>query len=165
MSEKETVGAARLHLVAPLLRLQIQLPRQDPDLMRCLQPHRQSPHLPCLESTPEVRGLPSMPCSLPRWTEQVLASVASLPVLPSPFLRRVVGFITRLRPNRFPGSAARKLPNLPTTSWVGPSPTGNLRRWGALRNPPQAIRRHDCRRCEQDCSLHLWGAGGFTRGG
>ena len=36
---------------------------------------------------------------------------------------------------RLTGSAARKLPNLPTTVWLGLSPTGNLRRWGALRDP------------------------------
>ncbi len=33
--------------------------------------------------------LPNMPCSLPRWTEPVLVSVASRLVLPSPFPRRV----------------------------------------------------------------------------
>src|SRR5258708_21761910 len=46
--------AARLRL-----RLEIQLPLQRPDLIRCCQAHRQSPILSSFESTPEARALPS----------------------------------------------------------------------------------------------------------
>lgn len=76
---------------------------------------------------------PGMPCSLPRWTEQVRLSVASLSARPSPYLRRVgihnftfeacssftrvtacqfarppfVGFVTRLRSGQLPSRTAR----------------------------------------------------------
>src|SRR2546421_8807252 len=36
-------------------------------------------------------------------------------------------FVPRLRPSQLPGQAARELPCLPTTTWVGPPPTGELR--------------------------------------
>ena len=88
----------------------------------------------------------------------VRASVASRPVRPSPLFRRVgvhdftfeacssftrvtacrvaqppeVAFVTRLRPGPLPDQAACQLPDLPTTIWVGLSPTSDLRRWGAL---------------------------------
>src|SRR6516165_10080688 len=40
-----------------------------------------------------------------------------------------VSFIARLHPNRFPGSGTRKLPKFnQQPPWVGPSPTGDLRR-------------------------------------
>jgi hypothetical protein len=103
--------------------------------------------------------LPRMPCSLPRWTRPVQASVTSRSVQPSPFLRRVgvhdftfeacssftrvtayrvaqppmVAFVTRLRPGPLPAQAACQLPDLTTIIWVGLPPTGDLRRWGALR--------------------------------
>ena len=41
------------------LRLAIQLPLKGPDLLGCCQAHRQSPVLASVESTPEVRALPS----------------------------------------------------------------------------------------------------------
>ena len=41
------------------LRLEIQLPLKPPDLIRCLQAHRQSPILVFVGSTPEVRALSS----------------------------------------------------------------------------------------------------------
>ena len=41
------------------LRLAIQLPLKGPDLLGCCQAHRQSPVLAVVESTPEVRALPS----------------------------------------------------------------------------------------------------------
>jgi hypothetical protein len=101
--------------------------------------------------------LPCMPCSLPRWTEQVLlvalvacshagvlpcscslprfsggsASTPSLsrPAQASHALRPArllthlsVGFITRLRPCRFPGSSARKLSSPTNNYWSGSSP-------------------------------------------
>jgi len=54
----------------------------------------------------------------PGGPEPVRTSVSSRPVLPSPL----------------PVQAACQLPDLLTTIWVGLSPTGDLRRWGALRN-------------------------------
>jgi hypothetical protein len=44
-------------------------------------------------------------------------------------------FVTRLRPDRLPGKAARQRPDLSTTIWVDPSSTGVTRRRGALNNP------------------------------
>ena len=41
------------------LRLEIQLPLKVPDLIGCLQAHRQSPILLSVKSTPEVRALSS----------------------------------------------------------------------------------------------------------
>jgi hypothetical protein len=41
-------------------------------------------------------------------------------------------FVPRLRPGQLPDRAARWLPRLPTTTWVDPPSTGDLRRWGAL---------------------------------
>jgi hypothetical protein len=35
---------------------------------------------------------------------------------------------------RTPGRIARQLPCQPMTTWVAPSSTGDLRRWGALNN-------------------------------
>src|SRR5712692_404547 len=42
-----------------VLRLAIQLDLEFPDLTRCCQTHRQSPHLLSFPSTPEARALPS----------------------------------------------------------------------------------------------------------
>jgi len=53
--------AARLRL-----RLEIQLPLQRPDVIRCCQAHRQSPILSYFESTPEVRALPSTGVTRPQ---------------------------------------------------------------------------------------------------
>src|ERR1700687_6160597 len=41
-------------------------------------------------------------------------------------------FVTRLQPFRFPGRAARQLPDQSTTLWVDSSSTGNSRLRGAL---------------------------------
>src|SRR2546425_2096051 len=57
---------------------------------------------------------------------------ASLALRPARLLTHHVGFVTRLRSNRLPGQIARQLPCQPTTTWVAPSSTGDLRRWGAL---------------------------------
>jgi len=91
-------------------------------------------------------------------------SVASRPVQPSPLFRRVgihdftfeacsgftrvtacrvaqppkVAFVTRLRPAPLPDQAACQLPDLPAPIWVGLSPTGDLRRWGALNKPGES---------------------------
>src|SRR5579862_664184 len=43
-----------------------------------------------------------------------------------------VAFVTRLQPGPLPVQAACQLPDLPTSIWVGLSPTSDLRRWGAL---------------------------------
>src|SRR4051812_5478091 len=42
-------------------------------------------------------------------------------------------FVTRLRPGRLPGQAARQLPEQSTTLWMEPSSTGDTRRRGARR--------------------------------
>jgi len=88
-------------------------------------------------------------------------SVACRSVLPSPLFRRVgvhnftfeacsgftqvtacrvaqppkAAFVTKLQPGSLPSQVACQLPDLPTTIRVGLSPTGDLRRWGALNNP------------------------------
>src|SRR5919106_1683297 len=48
------------------LRLAIQLPLKGPDLLGCCQAHRQSPILAVVESTPEVRALPSAGVTRPQ---------------------------------------------------------------------------------------------------
>src|SRR5208337_4770535 len=53
---RQTHGEAAFRF---LLRLAVQLPRKRPDLARCFQAHRQSPHLGFFESAPEARVLPS----------------------------------------------------------------------------------------------------------
>src|SRR5690348_14131442 len=44
-------------------------------------------------------------------------------------------FVTRLRPFRLPGRAARQLPDQPTILWVASSSTGDSRLQGALPLP------------------------------
>jgi len=113
--------------------------------------------------------LPCMPCSLPRWTEQVLlvavvacshAGVfpvrAAFPVSqagrhPHLHFRGLLKLHTRYGLQGcsptfpwalsrgfalvgFPARALASYPVLPTTPGVGPSPTGDLRRRGALRD-------------------------------
>ncbi|GEM_PF-6928225 len=103
-------------------------------------------------------AFPTCRAHYPGGPEPVPTSVASRPVRPSPLFRRVgvhdftfeacssftrvtacrvaqppeVALVTRLRPGPLPVQAACQLPDLPTTIWVGLSPTGDLRRWGAL---------------------------------
>jgi hypothetical protein len=117
-------------------------------------PHGPPPNYPVHPS--------SMPCPLPQWTG-LGASVGCLPIPlgPSPYLRRVgvhdvtfeacSGFtrITACRiaqppkaaiswgssPDGCPSNPLVSYQNLPTTSWVVPTSTGQPRRWGALRNP------------------------------
>src|SRR5206468_8864350 len=48
-------------------------------------------------------------------------------------------FVTRLRPFRLPGRAARQLPDQSTTLWVEPSSTGDPRPRGALPTPDIAL--------------------------
>lgn len=52
--------------------------------------------------------------------------------------KKKVGLVTRHRPirshQRTSGRIARQLPCQPMTTWVAPSSTGDLRRWGALNN-------------------------------
>ena len=196
-----------------VLRLTIQLDRKFPNLARCCQTHRQSPHPFSFTSTPEAGALSSasvtrhhrsydplrlpdwpspwkatfgdatsaqsrvspnypdhllcMPCSLPRWTGsgarrlifwRAPAPGPSLSVQPSPLCRRVGihNFLSRpaqasltLRPAKLlthhtwalsrgsvlassPAGPLASYQVLPTTAWVGPSPTGNPRPWGAL---------------------------------
>ncbi len=105
--------------------------------------------------------LSDVPCPLPRRIERVLVSIASPLLQPSPNGRRVgirivtfeacSGFthvtarriaqppnatlVTRLRPFRLPGRAARQLPDQSTTLRVEPSSTGDPRLRGALPFP------------------------------
>src|SRR3954465_9293446 len=43
-------------------------------------------------------------------------------------------FVTKIRPGRLPGQAARQLPDQSTTLWMEPSSTGDTRRRGAPGN-------------------------------
>jgi hypothetical protein len=93
---RQSVGVAQNVLTADLvveqveavrrlrLRLEIQLPLKPPDTLWCLQAHRQSPILVFLESTPEVRVLPSTGITRPR---QYYDPVR-LPPEPTPYTRR-----------------------------------------------------------------------------
>jgi hypothetical protein len=93
---------------------------------------------------------PACRAHYPDGPNPVHVSVTSRPVLPSPLFRRVcvhdftfeacssfthvtackvaqppkVALVTRLRPDPLPAQAACQLPDLPTTIWVGFSPTG-----------------------------------------
>ena len=99
-------------------------------------------HYPGGPSRCARRLLPG-PCCLPRYSGGSASTTSlsrpapdSLALRPAELLVHLsVDFVTRLRPSRFPGPAARQLPDLPTTIWVGPSPTGDPRLWGALNNP------------------------------
>jgi len=97
-------------------------------------------------------------CPIPRRTEQVRVSIASLLVRPSPGKRRVgvridsfeacsnftrvtarwiaqppkAAFVTRLRPGQLPGHTARQLPDQSTTVWMESSSIGDTRLRGAL---------------------------------
>jgi hypothetical protein len=105
-----------------------------------------------------------VPCPLPRRIERVLVSIASPLMQPSPNGRRVgirivtfeacsgfthvtarriaqpptATFVTRLRPFRLPGRAARQLPDQSTILWVASSSTGDSRLQGALPTPDVA---------------------------
>src|SRR6202171_5524444 len=102
--------------------------------------------------------LSNVPCPLPRRIERVRVSIASPLTRPSPYGRRVgirivtfeacsgfthvtarriaqppkATFVTRLQPFRFPGRAARQLPDQSTTLWVESSSTDDSRLRGAL---------------------------------
>ena len=62
------------------LRLAIQLPLKGPDPLGCCQAHRQSPILAVVESTPEVRGLPSAGVTRPRRYHDPVRSAATAAV-------------------------------------------------------------------------------------
>src|SRR5262249_929604 len=105
--------------------------------------------------------LSDVPCPLPRRIKRVRVSIASPLVQPSPNGRRVgirivtfeacsgftrvtahriaqppkATFVTRLRPFRSPGRAARQLPDQSTILWVDSSSTGDSRLRGALPIP------------------------------
>ena len=111
---------------------------------------RPAPGLPHLPGSPSLHAVPTTPVDRDRCSLvdelRVPAPVSSLPVQPSPFLRRVgihnftfeacsgftrvtackvahppsVGFIARLRSRRFPGSNARKLSS-PTNNYLSGS--------------------------------------------
>src|SRR5207247_1765094 len=97
--------------------------------------------------------LSTVPCSLPRRTRWVRASIASPSVRPSPYRWRVgiriftfeacsgfthitarwiarppkATFVTRLQCDQLPSHPARQLPDLSTTIWVDSSSTGDTR--------------------------------------
>ena len=79
------------------------------------------------------------PCCLPRYDVGSASAISlsgpaqdSLALRPARLLPHLsVRFVTRLRHVQLPKHIARQLPALPTTGWVGSSPTGVLRRWGA----------------------------------
>jgi hypothetical protein len=103
--------------------------------------------------------LPTCRAPYPGGSRRVPVSIASPLTRPSPFPRRVgiriftfetssgftrvtarwiaqpptAAFVTRLRPGRLPGQAARQLPDQSTTLWVEPSSTGDTRLRGARR--------------------------------
>src|SRR5579864_3565630 len=91
-------------------------------------PHRYRSVVPCRRGLPCFSGRSASTTSLSRPAQ------ASLALRPAGLLVPLWDFVTRLRPKQLPIPAARQLPCLPTSTWVGPSPTGDLRRWGALRN-------------------------------
>src|SRR4051812_44106406 len=104
--------------------------------------------------------LPTCRAQYPGGSRRVHVSIASPLTRPSPFPRRVgiriftfetcsgftrvtarwiaqppkAAFVTRLRPGRLPGQAARQLPDQSTTLWMEPSSIGDTRRRGALGN-------------------------------
>jgi hypothetical protein len=120
--------------------------------------------LPQLPGSPFKRAVPNTPDG----PEEVHLSFASLPLGPSPYLRRVdftfgagSGF-TPLRPVRLLNRPRRRLSRgfdpasypteplvsyqvLPTTSWVDPASTGEPRRWGTLRFPGSSPQNSDSR--------------------
>src|SRR3954468_15488331 len=76
-----------------VLRLAIQLDLKFPNVTRCCQTHRQSPHLSSFTSTPEVRVLSSAGVTRPQWSYNPLR----LPDWPSP-LRATFGGATSTSP-------------------------------------------------------------------
>src|SRR3954462_474559 len=116
---------------------------------------------PSRDGSPPMTRTTLPPCRAPDpgGSRRVPVSIASPLTRPSPFPRRVgiriftfeacsgftrvtarwiaepprAAFVTRLRPGRFPGQAARQLPEQSTTLWVEPSSTGDPRRRGALQ--------------------------------
>src|SRR3982751_4863847 len=76
-----------------VLRLAIQLDLKFPNVTRCCQTHRQSPHLSSFTSTPEVRVLSSAGVTRPQWSYDPLR----LPDWPSP-LRTTLGGATSTSP-------------------------------------------------------------------
>jgi hypothetical protein len=145
-----SAGVTRLRRYYDPLRV----PAEPLSLLRALEFTSARTGVPPLAQT----TFPACRAHCPGGPEPVRISVASRPVQPSPLFRRVgvhnftfeacsgftrvtackvaqppeVAFVTRLRPGPLPVQAACQLPDLPTTIWVGLSPTGDLRRWGAL---------------------------------
>ncbi len=139
----------------------LRVPSGPPSLARPLEPISTRLGVPPFAQIP----LPTCRAHYPGGPEPVRVSVASRPVQPSPFLRRVgvhdftfeacsgftrvtacwvaqppeVAFVTRLRLDPLPNQAACQLPDLPTTICVGLPPTGDLRSWGALHIPASNV--------------------------
>jgi hypothetical protein len=134
----------------------LRVPAKPPSLPRAWEFTSARTGVPPLAQT----TFPTCRAHYPGGPKPVHVSVTSRSVRPSPFFGRVgvhdytfeacsdftrvtacgiarppeVAFVTRLRPGPLPDQAACQLPDLPTTIWVGLSPTGDLRRWGAPKN-------------------------------
>jgi hypothetical protein len=61
-------------------------------------------------------------------------------------------FVTRLRPDRLPGKAARQLTDLSTIIWVDPSSTGGMRLRGALNGESYRLAQSHAQRGRQNPS-------------
>ncbi len=130
-----------------VLRLAIQLDLKFPNVARCCQTHRQSPHLSSFTSTPEVRVLSSASVTRPQWSYNPLR----LPDWPLP-LRTTLGGATSTSPG-YPPLAQITLLCMPCSlpRWTGtgacwflPCPRGLPRSSGgsastsSLSRPAQA---------------------------
>ena len=110
-----------------ILRLAIQLPLKCPDLNRCLQAHRQSPHLRIFKSTPEVRALPSTGITrLQQYYDPLRdpTEPSSLSERWSSFLHPAGGSLTR--PDHLPGMPCSLPRWTQTGAFVGCFPAGNV---------------------------------------
>src|SRR5260370_21565100 len=126
-----------------VLRLAIQLDLKFPNVARCCQTHRQSPHLSSFTSTPEVRVLSSASVTRPQWSYNPLR----LPDWPLP-LPTTLGGATSTSPG-YPPLARITLLCMPCSlpRWTGtgacwflPCPRGLLRSSGGPASPSSLSR-------------------------
>ena len=86
--------------------------------------------LPCPRGLPRISGGSASATSLSRPAQ------ASLTLRPTSSLAHHTWALLRgFDPTSHPIESLVSYQVLPTTTWVGPSPTRDLRRWGALRQP------------------------------
>ena len=87
-------------------------------------------------SFPVPHGLPRISGGSASTTSLSRPARASLALRPARLLTHHAWALSRgFDPISYPIEPLVSYQVLPTTTWVGPSPTGDLRRWGALRNP------------------------------